>query len=189
MATTFLVSSVVHEAVQFVAMRWTCWPFNTFSLMFAAALISVWDWLFPVRSTISDGEGAEQISLPGKNPAAVLPASPSTETTAAASASSSTLGAPGVATALKDDSPTEQSSKEVLDSIGGACADGASSCVPESGGGGAVAFKIKKAGREWRGWGAVAFFEGAAFVVGLAVDFLAWQWWRETLMEAVDEDA
>lgn len=41
----------------------------------------------------------------------------------------------------------------------------------------------RKVGSEWRGWGAVAFFEGCSIPMALVVDFLAWQWWRHTLLE------
>ena len=40
-----------------------------------------------------------------------------------------------------------------------------------------------KVGSEWRGWGAVAFFEGCSSSMALVVDVLAWQWWRQTLLE------
>lgn len=44
---TFLVSGVFHEAVVYVAMRGTCWPFNTFLLCVAGVLVTTWDLVFP----------------------------------------------------------------------------------------------------------------------------------------------
>lgn len=46
---TFVVSGVFHEAVVFVAMRGTCWPFNTFLLIVASSLMLTWDTVFPLR--------------------------------------------------------------------------------------------------------------------------------------------
>lgn len=46
---TFIVSGVFHEAVVYVAMRGSCWPFNTFLLTVAGLLILLWDRVFPVR--------------------------------------------------------------------------------------------------------------------------------------------
>lgn len=51
MVCSFLVSGVVHEAVAFVAMRRTFWPFNTFFLCLSACMTPVWDALFPVVPT------------------------------------------------------------------------------------------------------------------------------------------
>ena len=47
MLATFFVSGVFHEAVVYVAMRGTCWPFNTFLLCVAGLLITTWDLVFP----------------------------------------------------------------------------------------------------------------------------------------------
>lgn len=44
---TFIVSAVFHEAVVYVAMRGTVWPFNTFLLTVAASLVMAWDNVFP----------------------------------------------------------------------------------------------------------------------------------------------
>lgn len=45
---TFVVSGVFHEAVVYVAMRGTCWPFNTFLLCVAGLIITSWDYVFPI---------------------------------------------------------------------------------------------------------------------------------------------
>lgn len=44
---TFVVSAVFHEAVVYVAMRGSIWPFNTFLLTVAATLVVAWDSIFP----------------------------------------------------------------------------------------------------------------------------------------------
>lgn len=38
----------------------------------------------------------------------------------------------------------------------------------------------KLIGSEWRGWGAVAYFEITSIPISLFYDFLSWQWWRYT---------
>lgn len=208
MTAAFVCSSAVHEAVTYVAMRCTCWPFNTFCLLFAVVVIAPWDAVYPVISEISEaaagdhgGDGDDELSmvsqpLPLKKP---VPTS---------SSSSNSLGAGddgGVCSVGGDLSCPQTASGEVV-SISGALSysdgngDGEQSfvvvggetCLGEgcggcggSGGGsgvGAGSKKKKKPGSEWRGWGAVAFFVGASLVAGLAVDFLAWQWWRDVLL-------
>ncbi|CAM9425855.1 unnamed protein product [Scytosiphon promiscuus] len=65
---TCVVSGVYHEAVVYVAMRGTCWPFNTFLLCVAGVLIITWDVLFPARSNAGaspspdGGSGADAAS-------------------------------------------------------------------------------------------------------------------------------
>eukprot|EP00752_Nemacystus_decipiens_P001643 g1598.t1 len=55
---TFLVSGVFHEAVVYVAMRGTCWPFNTFLLCVAGLLITTWDVVFPpIQFREAGGDG------------------------------------------------------------------------------------------------------------------------------------
>eukprot|EP00903_Cladosiphon_okamuranus_P020112 g18469.t1 len=61
---TFVVSGVFHEAVVYVAMRGTCWPFNTFLLCVAGALITTWDRVFPPLP-LRQGGGVESPSLGG----------------------------------------------------------------------------------------------------------------------------
>ncbi|CBJ31665.1 Sterol or diacylglycerol O-acyltransferase [Ectocarpus siliculosus] len=45
---TFVVSGVFHEAVVYIAMRGTCWPFNTFLLCVGGVLVIFWDIVFPL---------------------------------------------------------------------------------------------------------------------------------------------
>lgn len=45
---TFVVSGIYHEAIVYVAMRGTCWPFNTFLLVVAGGLVTLWDLVFPL---------------------------------------------------------------------------------------------------------------------------------------------
>lgn len=61
---TCVVSGAYHEAVVYVAMRGTCWPFNTFLLCVAGVLLLTWDVLFPARSK------AENNHSPGVKPSA-----------------------------------------------------------------------------------------------------------------------
>lgn len=56
---TCVVSGVYHEAVVYVAMRGTCWPFNTFLLCVAGVLIMTWDVVFRVRTKNPDPEQAK----------------------------------------------------------------------------------------------------------------------------------
>lgn len=51
--TVFAVSSLLHEATTFVAMRRTCWPFNSFCLIMSAQLHLRWDSKYPVLSYVS----------------------------------------------------------------------------------------------------------------------------------------
>lgn len=51
--SVFIVSSVVHEAVTFIAMRRTCWPSSNFSLITSAMVITEWDRMFPFQRLIS----------------------------------------------------------------------------------------------------------------------------------------
>lgn len=46
---TFFVSAFFHEAVMFVGMRGTCWPFNTFLVSVAAILVTFWDSVYPLE--------------------------------------------------------------------------------------------------------------------------------------------
>lgn len=117
----FVFSSAVHEAVTYIAMRRTCWPFNSFTLVLATAIISAWDSIYPVKSLISDDD-VDEVVFGG----------------------------------TVDDKSVGRTS-------------------PVS--------KYTKAGSKWRGWGAVAFFQGTSYGMGFVVDFLAWQWWRQTLLE------
>lgn len=51
--TVFAVSGLLHEATTFVAMRRTCWPFNSFCLITSAHLHLRWDSKYPVLSYVS----------------------------------------------------------------------------------------------------------------------------------------
>lgn len=63
----FAVSGIFHEAVVYVAMRGTCWPFNTFLLTVAAVFILTWDAVFPVV----DQRGEQSITASSPATAAV----------------------------------------------------------------------------------------------------------------------
>lgn len=108
----FLVSSVVHEAMAFIAMRRTFWPFNSFSLILCVVVISRWDRMYPLQCLISVKRGA---------------------------------------------SSTDKVGRQVE---------------------GAGIAKKRLIGSEWRGWGAVAYYEITSLPMALFYDFLSWQWWR-----------
>lgn len=164
----FGFSSLAHEAVTFVAMRRTCWPFNTFSLIFSAAVVAAWDLMYPVRYLITVGDTA----------------SPST--------------APSVFSGSGPDqgvSPTQTGvcgPQRKGDTLAGAMGGGAGAMKTTNDGGlvagtngnmeGKKGVLLKKVGSEWRGWGAVAFFSGASWPMMLVFNFLAWQWWRHTFL-------
>lgn len=63
---SFLASGVLHEAVAFIAMRRTFWPFNTLFLALSASMTPCWDLLFPVLLPPADrasaGKGIKTVS-------------------------------------------------------------------------------------------------------------------------------
>ena len=122
--STFLevFSSVVHEAVLFVTVRWMCWPINSYVLMSGAGVISAWDNLPPLRSTIfgkegGGGGGVDRPSLLVKNAGLVSPASLATQTISAATASASDSP---LATAVNDVYPGQNESTRASVLVGGA---------------------------------------------------------------------
>lgn len=52
LCVVFMVSGFAHEAVTFVAVCHTCWPFNTYCLLGSALVILAWDTIFPPLSTV-----------------------------------------------------------------------------------------------------------------------------------------
>lgn len=70
----FSVSSLFHEAILFVGMRKTCWPFQTVCLIWCAVHINRWDCSYPVLSYISesDGGGADAATPPSSTARALL---------------------------------------------------------------------------------------------------------------------
>lgn len=198
MTAAFAVSSAVHEAVTYVAMRKTCWPFNTFCLVFAAFLIAAWDALYPVVSEIAEagdgggdsgggGDGESARPLPPLRPSVSSPSSSSSSTTTTDITDSygGSVGEsrPPVVTVtgvhpVSGSSASDRGDENSFVVVGRTC------LVGGGGGGGDVGpgNKRRKPGSKWRGWGAVSFFMGASLVIGLAVDFVAWQWWRHTLL-------
>lgn len=63
---TFVVSGVYHEAIVYVAMRGTCWPFNTFLLVVAGGLVTLWDLIFPLIEERGNGHA---VALAGEGKA------------------------------------------------------------------------------------------------------------------------
>ncbi|CAN0428692.1 unnamed protein product [Ectocarpus sp. 8 AP-2014] len=61
---TFVVSGVFHEAVVYIAMRGTCWPFNTFLLCVGGVLVIFWDIVFPLpdlKPSSEPGGGGKKV--------------------------------------------------------------------------------------------------------------------------------
>ncbi|CAN0325630.1 unnamed protein product [Ectocarpus sp. 12 AP-2014] len=200
----FLFSSLVHEAVTFVAMRRTCWPVSTFSLVLSIFVISGWDAMYPVRSIISESAVVSAASgedkgdchgtRPPAEPALLPSSSAATGSRPGATATATDISCGSTAVVETSDGTLEDRSeksyvvveqaRDLGEQHAGTSKNGSDSFGTVGGGGVDVAGRVsntKKAGSEWRGWGAVAFFEGASLVMGLAVDFLMWQWWRHTL--------
>lgn len=74
LTSAFALSGAIHEAVTFVAMRHTCWLFNTFALVLFSTHIALWDVVCPVRSvlrvaTLSDPM-AQKVAVDGRSHAA-----------------------------------------------------------------------------------------------------------------------
>lgn len=176
----FSFSSLVHEAVTFVAMRWTCWPFNSFALVTAAIVIASWDAMYPVQYLITPGEA---ISPPPTVAAATTGKHISPKNIFKSSAGVSRAGGNGPNNLCPEYSAgvscANRNEPDNADTHGGMVAGR----VAVDGGMEGRRATYRKVGSEWRGWGAVAFFEGCSIPMGLFVDFLAWQWWRQTLKE------
>ncbi|CAM9768391.1 unnamed protein product [Scytosiphon promiscuus] len=180
---TFVFSSVVHEAVTYVAMRRTCWPFNTFTLVLATVIISGWDSMYPVRSLISDDEEGLKSD---RNEESCDPPMTSGGGAAPPSSHSSERRATTVTPrpAPAHDTVASVAAGGQENACGSNNGGGTADCSSDAGGtgGGCRVSGSPKAGRKWRGWGAVAFFQVASIVMAYIVNFLAWQWWRHTLL-------
>lgn len=59
--SVFAVSSVMHEASAYVAMRRTFWPISTFFLVLAGSVITSYDVLFPPRKSPAEKTAAAAI--------------------------------------------------------------------------------------------------------------------------------
>eukprot|EP00903_Cladosiphon_okamuranus_P012179 g11422.t1 len=201
LTVAFVFSSFAHEAVTYVAMRHTCWPFTTFTLLFAIVVIAAWDAVYPVISEIPEEAAGDRRGGDGDDELLVAPQPLPLERPAPASSSSSSgsrAGKDGGGCPVGVDASCPQAASGEVPPIssysdGNGDDDensfvviGGETCLGGGGGGGGSGVnrgsKKKKAGSEWRGWGAVAFFMGSSLVAGLAVDFLSWQWWRNVLL-------
>lgn len=181
---SFLVSSVLHEAVGYVAMRRTFWPFNTFFLVMSASSMPSWDLFFPARpAPTAAAAAAADTMVDGTVAKAAVPSAPMAssgrEQGIAAAALRITIGATGRNGATAVAGNEHRSTGDV----------GAASSVPEKtecvgeGRDGGEKRRRKPAYGVWRGWAAIAFFGVASCPMTLAVNYLCWQWWRCTLME------
>lgn len=164
--SVFAVSSAVHEAVMIVAMRRTCWPFSTVSLMLGGVVLAIWDVVYPVESLLTHHPPVGSTPPPPPPPTPLGSVSKISHLSKGIHPSNAPVNSP---------SPTT--------SPGGThgCLDdeeGEHNYKPGS---------RLLMGREWRGWGAVAFYMGTSCPVTLLFDFLAWQWWRHTFLLATAE--
>lgn len=156
----FGVSTAFHEAVVFVAMRGTCWPFNTFLLTVAGTLILTWDRVFPVLGTEDNGTASDS----------------GTATAAAAVPEGARKPIGGGVDGLGD-----------CDVGGNRHSDGRGrgGVVAESGG----RCTAVKAGRRVtpfgsRGSVAVVMFVVLVQISGSIADYAAWLWWRAVFLKA-----
>ena len=63
LVSVFMFSSVVHEVVLFVAMRRTCWPINSFSLMTSVVFVAAWDKIFPPKYLIHEDSKRTEVEV------------------------------------------------------------------------------------------------------------------------------
>ncbi|CAM9839761.1 unnamed protein product [Ectocarpus sp. 12 AP-2014] len=193
---SFLVSGVVHEAVGFVAMRRTVWPFSTFFLAVTASMAPFWDTLFPVVADTStpgtrptgrrafasiaaaggDG-GGFSAATEAANSAAVpnTAAKPTTAKGTVNACSGNDIGAENGEAA--DGQHTGHPSKDVANKNGVVTGQQGRE-APRLGRKGAPRPKIGR----WRGWAAVVVYGGMYMPLALVVDYCVWQWWRHTHM-------
>lgn len=204
MVCSFLVSGALHEAVGFVAMRRTLWPFNTLFLAMSASMTPWWDVLFPVLlSPAPAAAGHASAGGTAVEEEAVVVVVGTAAVTAA-----SRRSAAGEAYVDPDGSGNdsdvhhqygEQSS--VRHSLSGESGENAAFGTPGIGTaeelpegslavgkppGGAVGVGVGPCRRRlsrppiggWRGWTAVVFYMVASVPLTLVVDYLLWQWWR-----------
>lgn len=188
---SFLVSGVVHEAVGFVAMRRTVWPFSTFFLAVTASMAPFWDTLFPV---------VPDASTPGSRPTG-RHASASTAATGGGTSAENASSAAVASTASRPPTANEAVSacrgndigSENGEAAGGQHSGGASEDVAKKNGTvpGQQGTEPARAGRNGaprpkigrrRGWAAVVVYGGMYMPLALVVDYCVWQWWRHTHM-------
>lgn len=162
MVCSFLVSGLVHEAVAFVAMRRTSWPFNTLFLALSACMTPFWDALFPVIAPAAAADAVITHSQP-----------------AAARNGASSAAAAAPPPGAVSDSPTVgigERRTEERPSEGSGVGAGGTESSPR---GRRRAATRPRMGIS-RGRIAVVTYAAATLPLTLAVDYLVWQWWRHT---------
>lgn len=191
---SFLVSGAVHEAVAFVAMRRTFWPFSTLFLCIGASMSVIWDALFPV---------VPPRGVPVPSSAARRCSSSSAVTSCGGLGTETPDGAVGKAPNGEDGAPASNGRARLAQQGGGAATPSAGSpkldvgeradvCRPDEGVCGQEGSKPshprgkRGAARpkmgSWRGWTAIVFYVATSVPVTLALDYLVWQWWRHTFL-------
>ncbi|CAM9724625.1 unnamed protein product [Ascophyllum nodosum] len=208
LVSVFMFSSVVHEVVLFVAMRRTCWPINSFSLMTSVVFVAAWDKIFPPKYLIH--EDSKRTEVEGENRNQTHALSPPARARHLAQRnppplthSKSTAGLSCKTPAQKPPAETgkraAQSTAQYSDSAvsngqlklnpsNTSCALSRTPCAT----GGSE--PVSKAGPEkgsvtprpaigsYRGWFAVVFYLVTSLPLTLLVDYLVWQWWRQAVM-------
>lgn len=178
--SSFLVSGLLHEAVGFIALRRTVWPFNTFFLALSATMTPWWDVLFPAVRSWSTAGG----SSPTLEPSPKYPIRESNKTNKGEAKRSTENRTTFFG--IKDQSNRAPSVPEgeapctngALSQTSFAVGDGTKSSDDDLG---STAAASRPAIGSYRGWFATAFYLVASVPMTLAVDYLLWQWWRHTI--------
>lgn len=184
--SSFLVSGLLHEAVGFIALRRTVWPFNTFFLALSATMTPWWDVLFPAVPTWSTGSSSPTLESSPKTPARESPA----ETNKSEAKRSAEKQRParnadfigskdqpnrGLSVPEGEAPCTHEEPSRTSFVVG----DGTNSSEDDPGSAVAAA---RPAIGSYRGWFATVFYLVASVPMTLAVDYLLWQWWRHTIV-------
>lgn len=182
--SVFLFSGAIHEAVAYIAMRRTFWPFNTFFLALSGSMAPWWDIWFPaVRpkpNKTCDSEHAID-SVPGGRGSSGSGGGHRSDREG--DRAGDIDKANGNGSSCRPESAAESVTPSVIvnGDVGLACAGGA---------GGVVAAKKRDraAVGSWRGWGALVLFGVCSMPLTLTFDYMAWSWWRHVLMTASEDN-
>ncbi|CAM9742097.1 unnamed protein product [Scytosiphon promiscuus] len=187
---SFLVSGTVHEAVGFVAMRRTFWPFSTFFLAFSACLAPFWDAVFPVIAVGDAVSRAPPVTTRPSRPVAAAAVggdggeAPAASEKARLEALINTPETPPTAPTVAPDVAEKVwkgQSGAARDVTAEGKSDGEARAVAAAAGSGEPRLRKKRPPiGSHRGWTTVAFYIATSMPLNLVVDYLVWQWWRRT---------
>ena len=170
---SFLVSGLLHEAVGFIALRRTVWPFNTLFLAMSAAMTPWWDVLFPAVCAKSTADSKSTAGLSCKTPAQKPPA----ETGKRAAQSTAQYSDSAVSNDQLKLNPSNTSCALSRTPCATGGSEPVSKAGPEKG-----SVTPRPAIGSYRGWFAVVFYLVTSLPLTLLVDYLVWQWWRQAVM-------